>query len=252
MQNLGFTYNYNLSLINATDIIIKKDNQEEIDYRDKISLINLITSFNKLYLMFKKEYETIKKIDISKRVELADLEENGNTKYLVLNLYGIDTYGDYGTLNICKSNNIIDSYINSPSFIEPKSIKLDIDVINGYFDLLEKYKVLIDICELFKEFVFENNKGILKCNLNGNILDVLDTFEFQFITYGTIGFNAIELSYRLGEQLQLLGTNINIAGEMIGKPAELNKVSQHILKNLYIESPKILSKYSKKVKELKV
>lgn len=254
MQNLGFIYNYNLSLINETDVRIQKDKDEEVDYSNKIKLIDLITKFNELYLLFKKDYKKLKKFNLSKRVEFTDFKENGNTKCLVLNLYGINKSSDYGTLYIRKSNNMIDSYITNDSslFNEPKNIKLDSEVIDGYFKLLEKYKVLIDICELFKEFVSENNKGILKCNLNGNILDELDTFELQFITYETIGLNVIELGYRLGEQLYLLETIINIDGEMIGKRNELNKVSKHILENLYIERSKVLDDYEKKVKILKV
>lgn len=258
MQNKEFIYNYNFNLVNETDIKIKKNIQESVDYSDKISLIDLITKLNKLYLTFKEEYEKIKKIDISKRVELVDFKENGNIKCLVLNLYGIDVDGNYGTLHIYKSNNIIDSHIkldshiNRPLFIEPKSIELDIDVINGYFNLLEKYKDLIDMCKLFKEkIVFENNRDSLIVNLNGNILDELDTFDFVFITFGIINMNIIELSYKLGEQLRLLGTIVKIDGEIIGKSDELNKVSQHILENLYIDKPKILDDYEQKVKILK-
>ena len=45
MQNLEFTYNYNLSLVNGNQVMINEDNQEKIDYTDKISLIDLITKF---------------------------------------------------------------------------------------------------------------------------------------------------------------------------------------------------------------
>lgn len=257
MQNLEFTYNYDLKLINETHIEIK-NNKEIIDYSNKISLIELITKFNKLYLMFKKKYKKIKKINLSQRVELVDFKEKGAIKSLVLNLYGINPgifNKDYATLYIHKSNSIIDSYItnDNPLFNNRKNIKLDCDVINGYFNLLDEYKILIDMYEEIKEkFIFENNKGTLIGNLNGNILDELSTFDFVFITYGVIDMNIIELSYKLGSLLFLLGSSAKIDGEMIGKKDELNKISNHILENLYIDKFKVINDYREKEKTLKI
>ncbi len=255
MQNLEFTYNYNLSLVNGNEVMINEDNQEKIDYTDKISLIDLITKFNNLYLMFKKDYKKIKKFDLVKRIELADFKESNNIKQLILNLYVINKNGDSAKLYINRFCNIVESYIVSdrPLHSERKYIKLNLDIIDGYFNLLEKYKELIDICKSIKEkFLFQNDKGALIGKLNGNILYNLDSFEFIFISYGNTSADIVELGYKLGKVPYLLGADVKIAGETIDKKSEISKVSNHILKNLYIEEPELTHDYKEKIKYLKI
>ena len=61
----------------------------KINYDNSISLFNLISSFNKLYLSFKKEYEELEKLNMGKYVSVLSFDTFyfDEEYYSVLSLY---------------------------------------------------------------------------------------------------------------------------------------------------------------------
>ena len=84
--NLVFTDTINRLDFCRVDFDIDK---VEVNYDDSISLLHLVSSFNKLYLSFKKEYEELEKLNLGKSIEVASFKryDYSNDNYRVLTVY---------------------------------------------------------------------------------------------------------------------------------------------------------------------
>ena len=66
-----------------TDTLVSEDfsrvgfdlDKKKVNYDNCISLYDLISKFNKLYSLFKKEYRDLDKLDLGKNVEVLDFSK---------------------------------------------------------------------------------------------------------------------------------------------------------------------------------
>ena len=61
-------------------------NKAVVNYDESISLMNLVSSFNKLYTLFKKEYKELVKLNLGKSVHFLNYIEPRRRRFELLNV----------------------------------------------------------------------------------------------------------------------------------------------------------------------
>jgi len=215
MQQFLYHFNLATTLTKTEEEIMIEDNRE-IDYSNSISLYHLVESFNKMYLLFKKDYEKLDKLDLGEKVEFLDFYKSENSDYQCLMMYiynpnkeicdnDIDTilyiYKDNDEIYSTVTNNINpydDEFYNN-------EINLDKEKVKAYLDFAEKYKLFFKCYrELKDKFIFGNGTTVLFSKINGDLLQNISSFELSF---GNVFFNTsdnIEVIFKIGENLDYL------------------------------------------------
>lgn len=166
----------------------------KVDYVDSINLLHLVSSFNKLYLSFKKEYDELDKLNLGKTIEVLSFEKsdyNGDN-YRNLILY-IDnpfiTNHENTLLYLREINGEIKPFItnNINPFDEKyyrEKVKLNNDIVKKYLDLFEKYSLLLETYNHLKnnQIFGDGTNSIFTVidNGNSNLLEGLKTFKLSF------------------------------------------------------------------------
>ncbi len=188
--NLVFT-----DTVNREDFCIVGFDSEkvEVNYADSISLLHLISSFNKLYLSFKKEYEELEKLNLGKNIEVLSFEkfDFGKDNYRLLTIYidspTITNHKDT-LLYLREINGEIKSFVTNNANPFDKNyycegVILNDDVAKRYLDLFEKYRLLLEIYNHLK-----NNQ--LFGDGTNYILTVIDDYDSNLLE----GLKAIKIS----------------------------------------------------------
>jgi len=219
----------------------------EVNYNDSISLLHLVSSFNKLYLSFKKEYDNLEKLDLGKSIEVLRFSKFDYNKdnYRNLTIY-IDepTITKHGNtiLYITEINNEIKPFVTNDRNPFDKNyyredIKLNNDIAKKYLDLFEKYSLLLNTYNYLKNSqIFGDGINCIFTvidNYNSNLLEGLNKFQ---ISFGSAYFNTqyfVELLINLGDNF---GIDYN-SGKLIidGEDTLIEKKDyDKILANIYV------------------
>ena len=204
-----FIYEFNLvstGTVKGVDecaYIINKNIDRDIDYKNSISLYNLVNSFNQLYLKFKKEFDLLPVLGIDGDINLGWYDGCKNSKYERLTLF----VGDEKIIYIDRVNDIYECYIanviisNDKDF-EYEKLAINNDVIKKYLEFGYKYDVLIDSYnDLKNKQIFSNGYSLIFTKINGGLLDDFNTFE---IAFGNVSMNCedyINIVFKLGDNL---------------------------------------------------
>ena len=189
-------------------------NNQNVNSENTISLYNLVSSFNKLYLKFKKDYETLQKLELGKSIEILDFNKINIDKdsYRTLIIYidepTICNHSDT-LLYICEKDNKNYSFVTNN--INPfnknyyrEDLKLDSEKCKKYLDLFEKYKLLLDTYKYLKnKFVFGDGTDTLFTRIKGEFLEELTDFEINF---GQCFMNTeyyVKMLFNLGKNLSI-------------------------------------------------
>ena len=262
----GFIKEYNLVFTNTNkhneirgeinDIILRK-----VNYDNCISLFELVSSFNKLYMMFKKEYDELEKLDLGKKVSFCKFDKfsYNNDNYRELCLYidepKMTNHSDTllylsevnGEMKSFVSNN---AYFNDDYYQEP--VSLDLEISKEYLDLFEKYRLLFEVYENLKNnCVFRDGPYGMYTEIDNiidtNILDGLKKFKIYF---GDTYMNAeyfTKLSINLGEEFGIDYDNCSYKSNLKKIPLS-NDDYMKILKNTYINREYVKDEWLKRVK----
>lgn len=186
----------------------------EVDYDNTISLYNLVNSFNKLYLSFKKEYETLGELKLGEYIDVVDFikgEENQN-KYRILIIYitkpNICNYSDTTLYLMEKEEKLSSFVVNRKSSFDKTNYKKNIDLdpikIKKYLDLFEKYELLLETYTYLKnKFVFGDGTNTISTRIGESILEGLNYFCLE---YGSLYLNTeyfIKLFINLGNDFKV-------------------------------------------------
>ncbi len=209
--NLVFTNTINRIDFCRVDFDI---NSQKINYENTINLYKLVSSFNKLYISFKKKYDSLNKLELGKDLKILRFDKfNVNAeKYRMLVIDIIDPVicdYDYTILYICEKDQHIYSFITSggnpldKNFYK-KDIKLDSISCKKYLDLFEEHQLLLETYEYLKsKFVYGDGTNVLRTRIHGNLLDNLTCFEIDF---GQAFINtefSVDLFINLGKNLNI-------------------------------------------------
>ena len=209
--NLVFTDTMNRLDFCRVDFDIDKT---EVNYAHSINLLQLVSSFNKLYLSFKKEYDELDKLNLGKTIEVLSFGKfnyNGDN-YRNLTLYidnPIITNHENTILYLREINNEIKPFVTNDKLPSEKgyyqeNVKLNKDIAKKYLDLFEKYHLLLETYNHLKNNrIFADGTNYISTNIdnydNNNLLKGLRTFK---ITFGSTYFDTnyhVEFSINLGE-----------------------------------------------------
>lgn len=216
----------------------------EVDYNNTISLYNLVSSFNKLYLEFKKEYETLDKLELGEYIEIVNFSKSefNQNKYRILRIYVQKPI-------ICNHNNtilyLVEENENLSSFITNRkndkdyrvireNIKLNPVTIKKYLDLFEKYELLLETYNYLKrQFVFGNGTDTLFTRIGDNLTSGLTYFKLE---YGSSYINSeyfIKLFINLGNDFGIDYDKSEIVLDSENKEVDEELVNK-LLNNTYI------------------
>lgn len=186
----------------------------KVNYENTISLYQLIKSFNKLYLKFKNEYNSIEKFGLGEYVEIVKFSKYHSTfddkDYRNLVFYIENPHicnHDYVYLYLFdknkESNALITSNTTRNSYQEGyyrEEIVLDKSKISKYLNLFDKYQVLLETYNFLKnKFIFGDSSNILCTYINGDLLKGLENIK---ITIGSVNFfseDSVVLNIVLGD-----------------------------------------------------
>lgn len=187
-------------------------NKVEVDYGNSISLFDLFSSFNELYLEFKNEYEKLEKLNLGKDIEIISFNNfslNGDN-YRVLKLYinesSIRKHSNT-FLYLREINNELRSFVTNDKSIYDKGyyheeIHINEEIGRKYLDLFEKYNSLLIMYDYFKHRrIFGDGTSsiftVIDC-YNSNLSKGLNNIRILISSdYGYTDF-LMDLSIRLG------------------------------------------------------
>ena len=219
-----FIYEFNLmSTLTIKDTyewayVLNNKINKEVDYSNSINLYDFVDLFNKLYCYFKKDYEKLGRLNFGKNLEILRFNKwvgsNDGINYRKLIIYvdnpNKDICDDYDTLlYLYEKNGEVYSYITNnllpweESYYK-KYLNLDNKLIKSYLDFADKYSLLIDGYDFFKNKSFLGREiASVFAKINGNLLNDLSTFE---VSFGNLYFNYedyINVIFKLGDSLEI-------------------------------------------------
>lgn len=234
-----------------TDSVNRLDyniNNAKINYDDSISLFHLVSSFNKLYLSFKKEYEQLPKLNVGKYVSVSSFDVYNDEKdncYRSLLLYvdkPLITKHTNTHLILDDKFGEIQSYVTSFGNLLSKDyyrehIDMDSSIIKKYLDLFEKHILLLDLYNKLKSGqIFgdgTNSIFVVIDDYENNLLKELKNMKIFISSVYLDTENCIELMFNLGDNFGIDYDNCKIvlnSDDVQIEKEEYNKV----LTNIYI------------------
>ena len=219
----------------------------EVNYVDSINLLHLVSSFNKLYLSFKKEYDELDKLNLGKNIEVLSFRKfdyNGdNYRNLILYIDSpiITNYKDT-FLYLREINDEIKPFVtNNINPFDKKyyreNIKLNNEIAKKYLDLFEKYSLLLETYNYLKNNqIFGDGTNCIFTvigNSNSNLLEGLRTFKLSF---GSAYFDTeyyAEFLINLGDNFGLDYDNCKITLDCENIKSD-EEVCRKVLNSIYL------------------
>lgn len=179
----------------------------DVDYTNSVSFFHFVSSFNKLYLSFKEEYEQLENLNLGEHVDVIDFceyEDGREIRLEVYNPYTINVNDNDPFVYLYEDRSEIGAYADNhiPFFDEEyrkEELKIDKAVIKKYLDLFKKYDALFIAYNYFKNRpLFSDGISSISTsidNYNSYLLDGLKTFN---IVFGVPSAYYFLLSIKLG------------------------------------------------------
>lgn len=221
---------------------------ETVNYDDSISLLKMVSSFNKLYSSFKKEYDELPKLNLGEHVEVLNYANYSfdNDDYRTLFFYvekPTMTNHSYTYLYLREINDEIKPFVSNNKNVFDKKyyrhdIKLNNEIAKKYLDLFQKYELLLNSYQYFKnKLIFGDGTHCIITTIdnyhNSSLLEGLHQFK---IFWGSAYFDTeyfIELPINLGDNFGIDYDNCKIV--LDGKEIKIDKEEfDRILANVFV------------------
>lgn len=183
-------------------------NREEVDYSDSMSLFNFIASFNKLYVLFKEDYDQLEKMNIGKEIYPLSFQKftSDNDDYRLLILF-VDrptiTSHKRTILYLREINGKMEPFVTDDYNSYRENVVLDNTKAQAYLDLFEKYSLLLetynylDNRQMFGDGT--NSMFTVIDDYQSNLLEGLKKFNLRISSsYFDTGYY-VDLSINLGD-----------------------------------------------------
>lgn len=228
--------------LNRKDFCVKGFDIEKVDINleNTISLCNLVSSFNELYLKFKKEYKEIEKIPECGNFNVLSFSkyecDNVNYRTMTIDVYDDNIgYEKASLLYLNEKDGMINCFVTNGVFnpmdedYYREDLHLDSLQVKKYLDIYEKYQVLFETYRYFKnKFVFGDGTNVIFSKIEENLVDGLNYFE---IHYGSILMNtsySVKLIINLGENFGIDYSKCEVIWDN-----EKTLVDENVLDNLF-------------------
>lgn len=235
--------------------LINNKNNKEIDYSNSINFYKLVELFNKQYIIFKKEYEKLEKINFGEYIRFFNFGVSGSDRYLGIYISGLnkeisDKY-DSTILYLFEENGTINSYITND--INPFSkeyyreeIRFDNNLLKNYLDFVQKYNLFLEsYYDLKNKFIYGDGTTVLFSRINGEIFEELKTFELSF---GNVYFNSednINVIFNLGENFSIDYDVSKVVLEQEEVKEAKKESIDKLVNNLFVDCMKLTPMYEK-------
>ena len=221
-------------------------NKAEVNYHDSVNLLHLVSSFNKLYVDFEKEYSVLEKLDLGKepmvidfnkfdadrdiyRVLVISIEKSSITKHRNTFLYIREINGEIKPFVTNNINPFDKEYYR-------EDVELDNKLATKYLDLFEKYSVLLDSYKYLRNGqLFGDGTNVMFTIIDDYHSVLLEGLHNFTISFGSLYFDAeyfVDIVMNLGNNLTIdyEKSKLRLDDKEIAKENDYEK----ILKNVYI------------------
>ena len=189
-------------------------NKQEVNYENSISLYELITTFNNLYVEFEREFSELKKHPLGKKMEYIDFSKFKNSedllRVLILYLEGNTLTNHKKTiLYLREVNGLMRPFVtNNVSLLDSnyynEEVYIDEDIAKQYLDLFEKYKPLFDMYyNLKNNFIYGDGTYTLISAIDNTSSNILEGLKEISLYMGANYFeseNYIKIYLNLGTE----------------------------------------------------
>ena len=269
MNLTNFIYDFNLATtMTAKDVyercqVINSGRERKIDYKNSVSLYDVVDRFNTAYMAYTLESDEFKNIlkSLGKEVIYGYHSISDEFALLILDVFDpkvevfdgrqtivnfINRNGDEYFVNANNRKRRFDKEFRSKDVdVSEENIKICLDIVRRHDLFLEGFR------ELKNKFVFGNGTTVVFSKIDGDILDELSMFT---LTFGNSYMNSsdfIEVKFKLGEKLKILYGRSKLAldDEEIKEKSEKKRIIDELLSGIYINSEKLCNLYKVKEKE---
>lgn len=267
MDLTNFIYDFNLATtLTSTDVyeqctIVNSGRQKEIEYKDSVSLYEIVDRFNRAYQAYTLELDKLKMIfsKLGKEVIYGYHSLSEGFAWLILDVLNpneevfdgrravvnfINRSGDEYFVNADNGERRFSKDFRSKGVdMDKESIKTCLDIVREHDLFLEAFR------ELRNKFVFGNGTTVVFSKVGGDVLDKLTTFTLSFGNSYMNSSDFLEIKFRLGKNLRILygSSKVAIEDEEINDKDEKKRIIDELLRSIFINSEKLCGLY--KVKE---
>ena len=233
--------------MNELDLFLSNINQNtDEDYKESISLYNLVNTFNKLLLSFKSEYTKLEKLELGKEINIIDFIKNDNNLRIIdMILYKPNMVNDsYTHLYLRELNGVSLPFITSDVNIHSDNgyyhevIKIPAKLVKKYLDLFEKHELLFELYHYLKNNFIVNSESVnihTRIDSVNNSLDKITGIKIEIDNYYLQQEDHIDIKFDLENNLKVDLSESSI--RLNNKSIKTNENTYlDILKNLYISS----------------
>lgn len=234
---------------------INYNNELNINYDENISIGNIFNIFINEYLKFKEEYDKLSKLNCYEDLNFISFSEYENSKMVSLDFFDDDNtmksrYG-YLILSLEENDGIYSSYVFNDLIgkeFNQREENINPEIVKQYIELFQKYKNLFDAYNFFKKkgVIFGNGYSALHINIQGEILEDLNTFE---IFLGNDLQNrelVVELKVDISDKNEFIDKKVRLLNKEIEPTSE---IINYIFKNTYLNKEYLPEIYRNNQKE---
>ena len=220
----------------------------EVNCADSISILYLISSFNKLYLLFKKEYEELEKLNLGKSIKVLSFEKydfNGDS-YRNLILYVKEptiTEHESTILFLNEINGKMKPFVTSADReicdegFYHDDIELNDEISKKYLDLFEKYSLLLETYKYLRNArLFGDGTYGMYTSIDNYNSDLLEGLNNLKIAFGSTFINTecfVELLINLGENFGIDYDNSKLIIDNVETPMD-KETCDRLFSNIYV------------------
>lgn len=259
-----FIYDINLVFtLTAKDIyescsVINNGRKRKIDYKNCITLYDLVNTFNQVYIKYLEDQDRIMECIrvYGKEVYYAYHSIDEKEDFCLLSLDAVEPYsnileGDMAYIYLIKDNGEYRVSANNGlnrfnKDYKSNEIEIDIEEIKRLLDLIIKHDLFLESYrDLRSKFVFGNGTSVLFTDINGDINDRLNIMK---LTFGNAYFNStdyVEVIFRLGEELEISyeESKVTIDDEEVIDINRKIEIINRLISEIYINCDKLNNLY---------
>ena len=219
----------------------------EVNYDDSINLWQFVSSFNKLYLSFKKEYDELEKLNLGKSIEALHFRkfDSDNDKYRVLIAYIEEptiTKHEDTVLYLREINGEMKPFVTNDKNPFDKSyycenVTLNNDVAKKYLDLFEKYSLLLETYKYLRNNqIFGDGTNYIFTSFDNYNSNLLEGLNYIKLSIGSSYFDTeyfVEFLINLGENFGIDYDNCKMVLDC-EKPTVDNASYDRVIKSVFL------------------
>lgn len=262
MDLTDFIYDFNLSTTGTVkDIyewcqIVNSGRKGEIDYKNSVSLYDIVDYFNTAYLAYRLEKDELKKVLSSLGEKIKYGYHSVSEDFSVLVLDVVHPY-----VRVLDAKRAIISFVSKDDELyvradngrnwydkkyKSKHVDIDQSSVRNCLNIVSRHDLFLEsYAELKDKFVFGNGTTVMFSKIDGDIIDELSTFTISFGNSYMNTHDFIEIKIKLGDEVVILydESKVEISSKEIKEDDEKKRIIDELLRSIYINSDNLSNLY---------